>query len=243
MYLDPATGDVWFHPWGGDPRIVGHDSEAGPGGDPNGDTAVWFEGGELVVYDTAAGREISRTLQSHAVGLCGTCGEHRPAGNWFLQVSAERVVWIAGWESNDTAYSYDVRSQRTSVISVVDVHDQVEVLDGGSTRPGADGELVLAAAGRSEDRYPELEPRARLSPSGSYLLAVESTDTRHGAIIVDTRTGELWRLPKNVYPWLAWSYGDIAMVDHTEDQLLACDAARHTCEPLQAERPFLLPTN
>jgi hypothetical protein len=90
VYLDPATGGVWFHPWGGDPRIVGHHSAAGPGGDPrivghhsaagpggdpNGDTAVWFEGsdplnatpGELVVYDMAAGREISRTMQSHGV--------------------------------------------------------------------------------------------------------------------------------------------------------------------------------
>jgi hypothetical protein len=64
MYLDPATGDVWFHPWGGEPRIVGQNSEAGPGGDPSGDIAVWFEGsealnggpGELVVYNTAAGR-------------------------------------------------------------------------------------------------------------------------------------------------------------------------------------------
>ena len=21
LYLDPATGDVWFHPWGGKPRV------------------------------------------------------------------------------------------------------------------------------------------------------------------------------------------------------------------------------
>ena len=44
VYLDPATGDVWFHPWGGEPRIVGHNSAAGPGGDPNGNTAAWSEG-------------------------------------------------------------------------------------------------------------------------------------------------------------------------------------------------------
>ena len=43
VYLDPVTGDVWFHPWGGEPRIVGHNSAAGPGGDPNGDTAAWFD--------------------------------------------------------------------------------------------------------------------------------------------------------------------------------------------------------
>jgi hypothetical protein len=57
------------------------------------------------------------------------------------------------------------------------------------------------------------------------------------------RSGELWRVPKNAYPWIAWSYGDIAMVDHPEDALLACDAARRTCETVPAEGAFLLPTN
>jgi hypothetical protein len=126
---------------------------------------------------------------------------------------------------------------------LVDVYDQVEVLDGGSTRGGEDGDLVLKAPSRAEERYPELEPRARLSPSGNYVLAVEETDERHGAVIVDTRTGELWRVPKNVYPWIAWSYGDIAMVEHMADELLACDAARRECEVVNAERPFLMPTN
>lgn len=244
LYVDPSSGDVWFHPWGGDPRIVGHNSEAGPGGDPNGDTAVWFEKsdalnagpGELVVYDTAAGREISRTMQTH--GTAYASGDHYPPGNGFLQVSAERVVWTSGPEM----YSHDVRTQRTSVVKapkeqryLSDVHDQVEV--------GSDGRaLVLRVPGRAEARYPELESHVRLSPSGHYLLAVEGTDERHAAVIVDTRTGELWRVPKNAYPSIAWSYGDIAMVD-TEGQLLACDAARRECEHLPAERPFLLPTN
>ena len=250
VYLDPATGDVWFHPWGGDPRIVGHDSDAGPGGDPNGDTAAWFEGsdalnagpGELVIFDTATGREISRTTQAH--GVEQSSGDHYPAGNRFLQVSAERVVWSAMART----YSYDVPTQRTAVVKapkpryLVDVHDQVEVLgERGSARP-LSAALVLRAPGRAERRYSELETHLRLSPSGNYLLAVEGTDTRHAAAIIDTRTGELWRVPKNAYPWIAWSYGEIAMVD-TEDALLACDAVRQVCEPLPAERPFLMPTN
>jgi hypothetical protein len=245
VYLDPATGDVWFHPWGGDPRIVGHDSEAGPGGDPNGDTAVWFEGsdalnagpGELVVYDTAAGREISRTLQSH--GVTGKFGDHYPAGNTFLQVSAERIFWTSG----PKIYSHDVRTQRTSEVEspkdlrLADVHGDVEVFgDRGS------GALVLRVPGRAEARYPELESHVRLSPSGNYVLAVEGTEERHAAAIVDTRSGELWGVPRNAYPGIAWSYGDIALVD-TEDALLACNAARRACESLPAERPFLMPTN
>lgn len=249
MYLDPARGDVWFHPWGGEPRIVGHNSEAGPGGDPIGDTAVWFEGsdalnagpGELVVYDTAAGREISRTWQVRGVtDGSGSGGDHYPPGNGFLQVSAKRVVWTSG----PKMYSHDVRTHRTSVVKapkeryLADVHDHVEVFgDRGSFS------LVLGVPGLAEARYPELESHVRLSPSGNYVLAVEGTEERHAAAIVDTRTGELWRVPKNVYPWIAWSYGDIAMVDHTEDELLACDAARRACERLPAERPFLMPTN
>ncbi|MGH8894198.1 MAG: hypothetical protein ACRDWY_12995 [Actinomycetes bacterium] len=244
VYLDPATGDVWFHPWGDDPRIVGHNSEAGPGGDPNGDTAAWFEGSdalnagprELVVYDTATGREISRTSQSH--GVIYASGDHYPAGNGFRQVSAERVVWTSGPKT----YSHDVRTQSTSEAKapkerhLADVHGDVEVFGDGSA-------LVMKAPGRAEERYPELETHVRLSPSGNYVLAVEGTEERHAAAIVDTRTGELWRVPKDVYPWIAWSYGDIAMVDHTEDELLACDAAGRACERLPAERPFLMPTN
>ena len=245
VYLDPTTGDVWFHPWDGDPRIVGENSDAGPSGDPNGDTAVWFEGsdplngtpGELVVYDTAAGREISRTLQSHGVDYAH--GDHYPAGNGFLQVSAERVVWTT---SEHKIYIHNVRAQSTSVVEtstyLVDVNRNVEVFgERGSWN------LVLRVLGRAAEPYPELFFHARLSPSGNYVLAVEDAKERHGAVIVNPWTGELWRVPKNVYPWIAWSYGDIAMVDHMEDELLACDAARRTCERLPAERPFLMPTN
>ena len=253
VYLDPATGDVWFHPWGGEPRIVGQNSGTGPGGDPNGDTAAWFEGspdplnpvpGELVVYDTAAGREISRTLQPHVDDLC--C-EHRPSGNGFLQVSAERVVWA----SVRNTYSHDVRTRTTSVVQLDDVHNQVEVVENFRDV----GALVLRVPGRAEERFPDLEGFGRLSPSGNYVLAVgdveEYPEEGHGAVIVDTRTGELWRVPNNTYAWIAWSYGDIALVDHTKNEadhtedveLLACDAARRTCERLPAERPFLMPTN
>ena len=239
VYLDPATGDVWFHPWGGEPRIVGHNSAAGPGGDPNGDTAAWFEGTELVVYDTAIGREISRTEERGNIDGGGPFlgGDHYPAGNGFLQVSAERVVW-----TNPGPYSHDLRTGRTSEVRVpegrylADLHDDVELL-------GQNGALVLRAPGRPERRYPDLESHTRLSPSGNFVLAVEGTEERHAAAIVDTRTGELWRVPRNVYPWIAWSYGDIALVDHTEDAFLACDAARRACERLHPDRPFLLPTN
>jgi hypothetical protein len=118
------------------------------------------------------------------------------------------------------------------------VHDQIEL--SGQRNPLA---LVLKVPDRAEDRYLDLETHARLSPSGNYVLAVEDSDARHGAAIIDTRTGDVWPVPKDVYPWIAWSYGDIALVDHTEDALLACDAARRACETLEPEGEVLLPTN
>ena len=100
----------------------------------------------------------------------------------------------------------------------------------------------MSVPGQVEQRFPELETHLRLSPSGHYVLAPESPDRGHGAAIVDTRTGELWQVPQSEYPWIAWSYSDIALVD-TEDALIACAAARRSCQDLDAQRPFLLPTN
>ncbi|MBK5307969.1 MAG: hypothetical protein JJD92_14890 [Frankiaceae bacterium] len=234
LYLDPATGDVWFHPWGGHPRVVGRNSVAGPGGDPDGDTAAWFDGMDLVVYDTAVGREVSRTKQGEAVSALS--GDHNPAGNYFVEVSRSRVAWYG-----PSLYSHDPGTGKTSVLTapddlfLLDVHGAVEVFRGREA-------VVLKAPGRAEARYPDLEPRARLSPSGNYVLSVEGSDAYHGAAIVDTRSGEVWRVPRNHYPWIAWSYGDIAMVD-VDDELLACDAARRSCQALDAKRPFLMPTN
>jgi hypothetical protein len=253
LYSDPRSGDVWFHPWGGEPRIVGHDSDAGPGGDPQGDIAVWFEGsdamigssGELVVYDTAAGREISRTRQAH--GVATQSGDHYPEGNKFLQVSAERVVWSSGPKT----YAFEVPTGTTSTFEegsasyLIDAQGDVEVW--GEREPWVP---LLRVPGRAEQRLVGLGIHLKVSTTGNYLLAVEETDARHGAAILDTRTGELWPVPRNAYPWIAWSYGDLALVnvdaeveDQANDVLLACDAARRTCEVLDAERPFLLPTN
>ena len=247
VYLDPATGDVWFHPWGGKPRIVGRNSAAGPGGDPNGDTAAWFDGSELVVYDTTAGREISRTRQRGAGDASRGGGEYFPTGNGFLQVSAERIRWRGeyGW------YSHNVHTRSTSEVphpkggSLADIHDDVKVLD----RSG----LTISAPGRVEGPFATLSTHARLSPSGNYVLAPEKIApdytiapdayTRHGPAIVDSRTGELWRLPKDGYPWIAWSYDDVAVIGMPGGTLLSCDAARRACETLRPEGPALLPTS
>jgi hypothetical protein len=104
------------------------------------------------------------------------------------------------------------------------------------------GALVLRSPGRAEQRYPGLWGYGRMSPSGDFVLGV-TNDRRHTAAIVDVGTGELWRIPNDAHPWIAWSYADIAMVDHVDGELLACDALRGACDPLPAEQPLLMPTN
>ena len=239
VYQDPATSDVWFQPWGGDPRVVGHGVSAGPGGDPEGDTAAWFEGSELVVYDTATGSEISRTPQLPAAANCGEmCAEHYPAGSNFVEVSAEKVIWT-GYTRREPTITFDVSSQTTTQVTspVIDVHGQVAVRYDWS----GSGAIVVSVPGQATARYPALEPRARLSPDGRYVLGVESTKSRHAAAIVDVRSGEVFHVPKNGSPFISWSYGDTALVK-TDDQFLACDASQRTCKSLPADGEFLMPT-
>lgn len=228
VYSDPATGDVWFHPWGGDPRIVGHNSWEGPGADPNGDIAAWFEGSELVIYDTAEGREVSRTTQSQAVADCNSlCAEHFQ-GNRFLRVSDVRVVW-AGGPSGDRTHSHDVATGKTSTNLQEDV-------------PGPNPGLpfVLGVPGRAGEAYADLEV-GRPSFSGAYVLGVEPGE-EHLAVIVNTKNAELWRISKSTDPHVAWSYGDIALVS-TDSDFLACDPTSRMCETLSVGGPILMPTN
>ena len=231
LYMDQATGDVYFHPWGGEPRIVGHDSAAGPGGDPNGDTAA---GSRDPIPSTSPWRA-RRLRHGRRPGDLANLGECKawatpvvniaPPGNGFLEVSAERVVWIAERKT----YSHDVRTQthlsgpaRGCARHQGRGLQRVGHLGHEGSWPGR------AALSRPGDGL------GRLSPSGNYVLAVRE-NPRHGAVIVDTRTGEVWPVPRNVYPWIAWSYDDIALVD-TDDGFLACDAAARTCEQLETNR-------
>jgi hypothetical protein len=245
LYLDPATGDVWFHPWDGEPRIVGRDSAVGPGGDPHGDTAAWFESDDpygraagLVVFDTATGRVVSRTPQ-RVTAPQSPSGDHYPMGNTILQVSEERVVWRAHAET----YVHDIRSRTTELVAtatrqrmLTDVHDTVKVY------AERDALLVENVPDPAEGRYAHMGWAAKLSPSGGFVLAVEYTPERYGATIVDADTGELWRPPMNGFPWIAWSYGDMALVE-LETKVLACDTARRVCERLPVEGQALMPTH
>lgn len=252
LYSDPATHDVWFHPWGGEPRVVGHGSSAGPGGDPNGYTAAWFDVGQLVVYDTAAAEEVSRTSFISAPATCESfCVEHI-RGNGFLQVSNERVTWSSMNGPATSAHVYNWRTGEDQFIQarVLDVHDESTLLWGVTS--GAPDELLLQEPGQPRERHDELAHRARFSPTGEYALSVYDDEAKQsGAAILNTSTGDVWHVPNSGWPWLTWSYGNVALVEtelwksgnYRAGPLLACDAAQQICDALPAERPFLMPTN
>jgi hypothetical protein len=252
VYSDPATGEVWFHPWGGRPRIVGSGSSAGPGGDPNGYTAAWFEGTELVVFDTAQAMEVSRTALTSTAATCQAfCVEHI-RGNGFLQVSSDRVAWTSEAGPATSAHIYRWRTAEDAFVQarLLDVHDSAMLLWGVTS--GAPDELILTGPESATDRHDELAHRGRFSPTGEYVLSVFGDEAqRSGAAILNTSTGDVWHVPNSGWPWLAWSYGDIALVDrqlwvaghYRWGDMLACDATSQTCERLQVERPILMPTS
>lgn len=268
FYRDPTNDDVWFHPWGGEPRVVGHDSSAGPGGDPDGDVAAWFDGEELVVYDTARGRELSRTkpgdddsVELRDARVVRNPTEHVTGGNGFKHVSAEEVVWRA----TDTAgilarmYRLDVSTGKSTIVweaeegkfpSLEDMHGATRLW--GDCCGGTKEALRIEVTGREELRL-GVEPLGKLSADGSFVLTATcpARCAPHGAAIADVHSGEIWNLPyPDFYATIAWSYGDLAMVEvdqkpGREDgkSLVACNAATRQCHQLPRQGNVLLPTS
>lgn len=259
LYLDPVNDDVWFHPWGGEPRVVGSGSAAGPGGDPEGDLSAWFEGDELVVYDTVDGAEVARVITASVADSPG--GEHHAGGNGFLQVSSDAVVWksmrgqvlrldLGTGEITDQTDGFEgeryLHPDTDLPASLWDVHDETEIWSWGD--PGIFGILGIRAPGTAPQALPEFESQAgRLSPDGRFLLGVT---TRHQSGFLNTTTREVFTLPEaqndiQVYPFVAWSYGNTALiiVEGAPDVLHACDAVQRVCKTLLVAGGIILPAS
>lgn len=269
LYRDPMTDDVWFHPWDAQPRIVGHGSPTGPGGDPQGDVAAWFEGPELVVYDTARGREVSRTDGLPVIDEYAS-SEHVDDGNGFLHVSNEEVVWrttdyASGLENlvgrlDPGTGSFSILwgaqlddggpsdPQYFANPNLTDVHETTQVwADFENPTP-----LRVDIAGKEPLPLPHVEAVGKLNAGGSFLLA-PTDKVSHGAAIVNVRTGETWNLGEGddgFYAWISWAYGNIAVVEADHDgaasgprPLLVCDAVKRECETLTTQGQVVLPTS
>jgi hypothetical protein len=253
VYTDPFAHDVWFHPWNGQPRLVGQDSVAGPGGNPNGAIAAWFEGTELVVYDTEAGAVISRTTETPVLEYPFreyVGGYEHVVGNGFMQVSAEEVVWrsAAGVHRLDVADGTSAlldEGSPTTIPRLEDVHDHTRVW-GDYWTVG----LTVELDGRRQSPIPGLEPPGRLSPDGSFLAAPWRDGESRGVAFVDVGTGESWVVVGEEWnPWISWSYRDVAVL-HVERgsagpdlDLIACHAVRRTCDRLADSGGRLLPNS
>lgn len=242
LYDDLRFGHVWYHPWDGQPRVVGEDSVAGPGGDPEGDIAAWFEGTELVVYNTAVGVVISRTTESPVLEdpfRAYVGGFEHVSGNGFLHVSAEEVVWRSalGVRRLDVAAGRSAllhQSSPTDNPRLEDVRHGTQVW-GNSKTVG----LTVDINGRRQSPPLGVEPPGRLSPDGSYLAAPWRKGESLGVAFMNMRTGEKWVVAGEEWnAWISWSYGDIAVVrvergtTGPELDLLACNVVKRTCERL-----------
>lgn len=245
LYLDPARGDVWFQPWEGLPRVVGRGSRFGPGADPDGTTAAWFEGAELVVYDTARGRELTRRTTPEPV----TGGREHLDGNGFRYLDSDEVVWAA----DPNVFRYDLDTGDIDVVWRPGVITPVRAFI-GDRHDGwlawadftSDGARVTRLSGEPVASFEAPERFAQFSPDGRFLLA----STRVGgerAVVAEVPTGDVWfPSEEEAYPWLGWSYGDTAMIAQDgggEETLLACDVEARECTRLSHHGRVLLPTS
>ena len=248
VYGDIESRRVWYQQPRGPARLIGEGSQLGPAGDPDGTTAAWFDGTELVMFDTATGRELSRTTQ----GVGPYPQRENAHGNLILDVSSEAVTWLGQW-----LYRFDRVSGNTSQmrgglsgarggVTVGDVHA------GWVARQNDSGFTEVIS--RSGDTTLKLESDLltrplRFNADGRYLAGINERDG-HGVNVADTRTGEVlvpWR--KEFYPWIGWGSGDTLMViqdidnpDEGTDQLLACDVSERSCQRINYKGVITLPS-
>lgn len=239
LYRSPRTEDVWFHPWGGEPRVVGHGTAAGPAGDPGGDVAAWFDGRHLVVYDTARGTVISRTREVAGVRQTSEYPEHVGHGNGWVFVSADQVVWRSpdGLARRDLVARTSEPRWRpvpsdppaprvfhgppgTQPVTVTESFEDVSATSAvWSMQRSRNGNRAVFIVDRAGDtgsrRLAALEAPAvgRLSPDGSWLLTPELADGTHGVAFIDLDTGQAWKpFERSTYAFFSWAYGDVAVM-------------------------------
>jgi hypothetical protein len=120
VYGEASTLRVWYQPWTGAARVIGQGSRYGPGGDPDGTTAAWFEDAnrpgetrrdefgvpqwDLVMFDTATGTATAKVTQKWGPTgppegrLTPTSSQYEHAhGNQINDVTPTTVTWNGYW--------------------------------------------------------------------------------------------------------------------------------------------------
>jgi hypothetical protein len=264
VYRDERTGQVWFHPWGGTPRVVGRSTAAGPGGDPESDVAAWFDGADLVVYDTAHDEVISRSPEVVTVSPTTEYVEHVGHGNGWVHVSPAQVVWRYAGEGGHELARRDLAAGTSEApwqprpasggragtdLSFVDLSSRTAVWAGGREHDGL-GTFVFDSADseRTSTIDPKLEYPGRLSPDGSWLLTAELADGTHGVAMTDLRSNETWKpFDEDTYAFFSWAYGDVAVMLTNRSvpdgawTLTSCTASTRSCVELDTRGDVVLP--
>lgn len=249
VYGDHESHRVWYQPQKGPVRLIGEGSEVGPAGDPDGSTAAWFDGAELVMFDTATGTGAGP--DHTGVSATAAAGERPRQPDHGGHV---RGSYLARQRENHFDRLSGTMSEMPGIpgggVGGVDVHAGrlARQNDAGVTE-------VVSPAG---DTTLKLKPGQLLSPmrfnaDGRYLAGIRVEPT-YGATIADTHIGE-FLIPsrKDAYPWIGWGYGDTLMViqdsEGTNDnnpfdksQLLACDVSEPSCQRLDRKGVITLPS-
>ena len=115
VYLVPSTLHIRYQPWHGPARDIGRGSREanwllGPGSGPDGSTAAWFDGQDLVMYDTARGTEVARVAEPGRRVM--PYYEHE-FGTRFRYVDDTYVVWDA---RDGRVLMFDRASGRTTTL-------------------------------------------------------------------------------------------------------------------------------
>ena len=257
VYAEEGTLEVWYQPWSGPPRRIGTAATEGsslfigPGSDPRGTTAAWFDGDTLVMFDTGRGVELARSPQP---GRRATLSYQNAMGARFDYVDRSRVVWST---RTGEVWSFDRRGGRVRSLGR-EVRGRSYLVD---TFPG------LRALNANDERWPEvlLTRRGRLlfhggvgydpvrfSPDGRYLVVIDEPAEAgfYGPTVVDTSTARrVVPARSQRYPWVGWAYGDTLMFlqqDPAErhwgrGRLLVHDARTHRTRIVASHGTVVLP--
>jgi hypothetical protein len=152
-----------------------------------GSYVAWVDdGAELVVYDTGARREVTRTS-----------ADDKPSDGVYFDDDPPHVVALDGdtayWRTGDGVVAWDVSTQSSEVLVAHEnqffVHDVVDGRIAQIWTPGAERprDLVVSAdPNATNPRFP-MEENSNLSPSARYLAAGDRFDTDNGIFELTSR--------------------------------------------------------